>query len=55
VIKNVAPDVIGTMSKRTAVTAMESKGGGVNLVSNLFVGQVKNANRPGSMYGLSFG
>lgn len=53
--KNSAPDVIAMMSKGMAVTAIESKGGGVKLVSVLLVSEIRNASRPGSRYGLSVG
>jgi len=45
--------VIG--SKRMAITAIEDKGGGVILVGALSVSGIRNANEPGSRYGLSAG
>jgi hypothetical protein len=53
--KNSAPDVVAMKSKRMAVTAIESKGGGVILVSDLLVSGIRHANKPGSRYGLSVG
>lgn len=53
--KNNALGVIEIIPKRMAVTVMESRGGGVNLVSILLVSKTLAANRLGSRYGLSVG
>ena len=53
--KNDAPDVIARMSRGMAVTAIESKGGGVILARALSASGISNANKPGSRYGLSAG
>ena len=53
--KNNAPDAIEKLSKRMAVTAIESRDGGVNLVSALLVSEIRSVDKPGSKYGLSVG
>jgi hypothetical protein len=53
--KKNAPIVIAMMLKRTAITVMESKGGGVALADALLASEASDIGKLGNRYGSSDG